>query len=220
MLTIENIIESANVFKGNSVIYELLDGGFVNKTYKVECGDKIYCVRINNSRQAPFFGLDSGKEALACHQASLLSIAPAVHNLSNAKEYLITDFFAGNHFSIDDARNPEIMKKFTGALKLIHDNVKVDRVFSIYDQFDKYIEAAEISGMTLPNGLGKVMAKVDKIHQMRSDSKLLYKVFCHNDTFQNNILYDGNSICIIDWEYCGYGDGFFDFAHFANCIGM
>ncbi|MCL2775100.1 MAG: phosphotransferase, partial [Oscillospiraceae bacterium] len=106
------------------------------------------------------------------------------------------------------------------ALKLIHNNVKVDRVFSIYDQFDKYIEAAEISGMKLPDGLCKMMAKVDKIHQMRSDSKLLYKVFCHNDTFQNNILYDGDRICIIDWEYCGYGDGFFDFAHFANCIGM
>lgn len=95
------IIESADIFKGNSIKYGLLDGGFVNKTYKLECSDKIYCVRINNSGQVPFLGLDS-----------------------------------------------------------------------------------------------------------------------ENDTFQNNILYDGDSICIIDWEYCGYGDGFFDFAHFANCVGM
>jgi len=220
MLTIENIIENADVFKGSYVKYELLKGGYVNTTYKAECGDKTYCVRINNSKQTPFIGLDSEKEAQACHQASLLSIAPAVYNLNNAEEYLITDFFTGIHFSSDDMRNPETMKKFTEALKLIHNNVTADRVFSIYDQFDKYIEAAKISGMKLPGGLNKVMDKVEKIHKMRRDSKLLYKVFCHNDTFQNNILYDGNNICFIDWEYCGYGDGFFDFAHFANCIGM
>jgi len=104
--------------------------------------------------------------------------------------------------------NPEIMKKFTGALKLIHDNIKVDRIFSIYDQFDKYIKAAKITGMELPGGLDKVMDEVEKIEEMRSESKLLYKVFCHNDTFQNNILYDGNNIYFIDWEYCGYGDVF------------
>ena len=31
-----------------------------------------------------------------------------------------------------------------------------------------------------------------------------------------NILYDGKAICIIDWEFCGYGDGFFDFAHISR----
>ena len=220
MITIENIIENADVFKGNFVKFELIEGGYVNKTYKAMCGDKTYCVRINNNRQAPFIGLDTEKEAQACQQASMLSIAPTVYNLNNAKEYLITGFFKGRHLSNDDARNPEIIEKYVAALRLIHNNIKVDRVFSIYDQFDRYIEAAKISGMKLPDGLNKVMAKVEKIKKMRSDSKLLYKVFCHNDTFQNNILYDGDKICMIDWEYCGYGDGFFDFAHIANCISM
>jgi thiamine kinase-like enzyme len=220
MSTIENVVESADIFKGNYVKYELLEGGFVNKTYKAECGGKTYCVRINNSKQTPFLGLDAKKEAQACQQASMFSIAPTVYNIDNAKEYLITDYFSGRCLSSDDARNPEVVKKYIGAIKLIHDNVKVDRVFSIYDQFDKYIKAAEISGMKLPAGLDKVMAQVEKIKEMRAGSKLLYNVFCHNDIWHNNILYDGNTVCIIDWEYCGYGDGFFDFAHIANCGSM
>jgi thiamine kinase-like enzyme len=225
MFTINDIIETADVFKGsyiNQIKYELLEGGFVNKTYKTECGGKIYCVRINNSRQIPFFGLDAAKEAEACRQASLFSIAPAVYmyNSDNAAEYLITEYFPGRCLSNDDVRNPEIMKKYVRAIKLIHDNIKVDRVFSIYDQFDKYIEAAAISNTKLPSGLGKVMAEVERIKKMRADSKILYKVFAHNDIWQNNILYDGNKVSVIDWEYCGYGDGFFDFAHIANCGGM
>ena len=220
MLSIENVIEDADIFKGLAVTYKLLDGGFVNRIYKVECDGKEYCVRINNSRQAEFFRLDTVKEAQAIQQASMFSIAPKIYNIDNSNEYLITDYFPGRLLSTDDARNPEIMKKYVGAIKLIHDNVKVDRIFSIYDQFDKYIETAKICGMQLPVGLGKVMAQVEKIKKMRSNSKLLYKVFSHNDIWQNNILYDGNNICIIDWEYCGYGDGFFDFAHIANSTGM
>ena len=220
MPNIENIIETSGVFMGKSAVYELLEGGYVNKTYKVKCDDKIYCVRINNSRQKPFFGLDTNQEAQAVHQASLLGIAPTVYNINNAEEYLITDFFAGKGLSRENAGNPEIMKKYIRAIKLIHDNIKINRIFSIYDQFDKYIETAKICNMKLPAGLGKVMSEVERIRRLREDSKLLYKVFCHNDTFNNNILYDGNTVCIIDWEYCGYGDGFFDFAHLANCVGM
>jgi len=98
MLTIENIIKTSDVFMGNPVEYELLTGGYVNKTYKVICNGNTYCVRINNNKQAPFICLDPKKEALACHQANLLSIAPAVYNLNNADEYLITDFFYGESF--------------------------------------------------------------------------------------------------------------------------
>ncbi len=220
MTTIENIIAEVNLFKDNDIKYKELAGGYVNKTYKVTCGDKIYCVRINNSKQTPYFSLDANQESQAVHQANLLGIAPKVYNLNNAGTYLITDFFAGSVLSGNDARNPEIMKKYIGAFKLIHDNIKVDRIFSIYDQLDKYIKTAQICGMQLPRGAVKVMAEIERIRKARSDSKLLYKVFCHNDTFNNNILYDGNRVCIIDWEYCGLGDGFFDFAHLANCAGM
>lgn len=45
-------------------------------------------------------------------------------------------------------------------------------------------------------------------------------MFCHNDIWQNNILYNGKDICIIDWEFCGYGDGFFDFAYIPYMTGF
>ncbi|GAB3489362.1 hypothetical protein GCM10027340_30170 [Marinomonas epiphytica] len=37
-------------------------------------------------------------------------------------------------------------------------------------------------------------------------------VLCHNDLNPKNILFDENSISIIDWEYAGYGEALFDFA--------
>ena len=38
---------------------------------------------------------------------------------------------------------------------------------------------------------------------------------CHNDLLNANFLDDGERIRIVDWEYAGMGDVFFDLANFA-----
>ena len=38
---------------------------------------------------------------------------------------------------------------------------------------------------------------------------------CHNDLLNANFLDDGEHLRIVDWEYAGMGDRFFDLANFA-----
>ena len=38
---------------------------------------------------------------------------------------------------------------------------------------------------------------------------------CHNDLLAANFLHDGERIVIVDWEYAGMGDRFFDLGNFA-----
>ena len=38
---------------------------------------------------------------------------------------------------------------------------------------------------------------------------------CHNDLLNANFIDDGDRIRIVDWEYAGMGDVFFDLANFA-----
>jgi len=40
-------------------------------------------------------------------------------------------------------------------------------------------------------------------------------VACHNDYLSENFMDDGEKIWIIDWEYGGYGDPYFDLGDFA-----
>ena len=39
---------------------------------------------------------------------------------------------------------------------------------------------------------------------------------CHNDLLTANFLDDGERLRILDWEYAGMGDRFFDLANFAS----
>ena len=38
---------------------------------------------------------------------------------------------------------------------------------------------------------------------------------CHNDLLNANFIDDGSHIRIVDWEYAGMGDVFFDLANFS-----
>ncbi len=211
MLTIEDILNTDELFQNKQASFEPVTGGNSNKAYKVNCEDNVYFVRINGS-QSSFLGLDSAKEAEACRQAGKMSIAPAVHNNKNTDKYLITDFFVGKNLTKDEARNPEIIKKYITAINQFHTGVHVDRHFSIYDLIDKYITHIQHSGVLLPTDFNKIINKYENIKKARIDDKQYGKVFCHNDIWQNNMLFDGENICIIDWETCGYSDAFSDLA--------
>jgi thiamine kinase-like enzyme len=43
---------------------------------------------------------------------------------------------------------------------------------------------------------------------------------CHNDLLTANFIDDGNRIRIVDWEYAGMGDVFFDLANFTVNNGL
>ena len=45
-------------------------------------------------------------------------------------------------------------------------------------------------------------------------------VTCHNDLLAANFIDDGERVWIVDWEYAGMGDPFFDLANFAVNNGL
>ena len=38
---------------------------------------------------------------------------------------------------------------------------------------------------------------------------------CHGDLAPDNLVYDGERVHIVDWEYAGMGDRYFDLANFS-----
>ena len=45
-------------------------------------------------------------------------------------------------------------------------------------------------------------------------------VTCHNDLLAANFIDDGERVWVVDWEYAGMGDPFFDLANFAVNNGL
>jgi thiamine kinase-like enzyme len=54
-----------------------------------------------------------------------------------------------------------------------------------------------------------------QIEQALAKSGTTYTRPCHNDLLASNFIDDGHTIRILDWEYAGMGDLFFDLGNFS-----
>jgi thiamine kinase-like enzyme len=61
--------------------------------------------------------------------------------------------------------------------------------------------------------LPRLMAIADRLEEAVGP---IHLVFGHNDLLAANLLDDGNSLWLIDWEYAGYNSGLFDIGGLAS----
>jgi thiamine kinase-like enzyme len=76
---------------------------------------------------------------------------------------------------------------------------------------DEYREVARAHGVVIPKDFEAAHATSDRIRRARGPQP---QVPCHNDLLSANFLDDGE-IRIVDWEYAGMGDRFFDLGNFS-----
>ncbi|MCP4360194.1 MAG: FAD-dependent oxidoreductase [Chloroflexi bacterium] len=77
-------------------------------------------------------------------------------------------------------------------------------------------------GLASAGGTGKVMAEwiidswLKKMAEIETAVSILTPpAFCHNDLLNGNFLLDNGRVFLLDWEYAGMGDVFFDLANLA-----
>src|SRR4029078_5047344 len=69
-------------------------------------------------------------------------------------------------------------------------------------------------GATLPDAYAEAHARAAEIEAALSGAEH-EPVPCHNDLLAGNFILGADRLWIVDWEYTGMGDRFFDLANFA-----
>ena len=115
----------------------------------------------------------------------------------------------------DELRGPSCLEEVATALRSFHDSGDVLPV-----NFDSLRVVEQYAGATTGRG-AELPAAYEPAHECarRIDAALdgpeHVPVPCHNDLLAANFLHDGERIRIVDWEYAGMGDRYFDLANFA-----
>ena len=76
-----------------------------------------------------------------------------------------------------------------------------------------YVALAGDKNVSLPAELGDALVLFHQIEkELKTDEPAC---LCHNDLLAGNFIDDGRTMHLIDWEYGGRGDRFFDLGNFA-----
>ena len=192
------------VWPGRQVSIEPLGGGITNRNFKVEVGGQEFVLRIGGT-DTELLGIDREAEHAASSVAAELGLGPEVVAFIEPEGYLVTRFVDGEVGKID-------VDRVGGALRLLHDGPALPGRFDSFRVVEAYRATAREHGVAVPSAYEVAKEVADRIERRRSGAPLRP---CHNDLLNANFIDDGIRLWLVDWEYAGMGDPFFDLGNFA-----
>jgi thiamine kinase-like enzyme len=192
-----------------------LEGGITNRNFRVNFGGTDYVVRLPGKRTA-LLGIDREAECIANKAAAELGIAPKVAALLTEPSALVTAFVSGREMRADELREPETIAEVAHDLRSLHDSgTELPTGFDSFRLVEQYAETGRANGSEPPAGYDEALDAAHKIERAVRDQPGHEPVPAHNDLLPANFLRDGDRMQLIDWEYAGMGDRWFDLGNFA-----
>jgi thiamine kinase-like enzyme len=190
-----------------------LGGGITNKNYRVDVGEESYVLRIAGAN-TELLGIDRKNEYIANLAAGNLGIAPQVFYYIEPEGYLVTRFLKAKPLPPEELRQPGNLSKVAQLLRIIHSMPEIPGQFNVFRIVEDYAQVARRYGVQFPENFDWLLSKM-----YGAEAALQVKAPplrpCHNDLLNENFLQDNGQIFILDWEYAGMGDIFFDLANLS-----
>jgi thiamine kinase-like enzyme len=188
---------------------EPLAGGITNRNYRVRLGTTDYMVRLPG-KDTSLLGIDRDAERIANESAAGLGIAPAV--AAAGRDYLVTRFIECRPATaVELAGDPGDAARALRAFH--HHGPELPTTFWVPDLVEDYAGIVLARGGSLPDGYAHARRIAAAIAAARP---LSAPVPCHNDLLTANLIRDHEGrLLLVDWEYAGMGDAFFDLGNLS-----
>lgn len=181
-----------------------------NANFLVDFGDEQVVLRIPG-RNTGLLGIDRRHEATANRLAASIGVAPEVLDESLSQGYMVTRFLSARPVPPRELAAEPMLEEVAVTLRQVHRAGAVEAVFDPYTVVRDYHELAISKGVVEPFDYPHALSVIGRVKEARGYEP---SSFCHNDLLNENFLFD-TRLRILDWEYAGMGDPFFDLANFS-----
>ena len=187
--------------------------GMTNSNYKVRIGDERFVVRLGG-KNTDLLGIDRTSECAAARAAAAEGVGPEVFAYLPDRNALITRFVQGVQISEEHLQGGVVMAAVVRSIKAIHACREISATFPVFRIIKAYRNTAALRGIEVPATFAELWVKADEIEGAFS-SRPSVPCLCHIDLLSANLLQEGHHIWIVDYEYSGMGDCFFDLGNLS-----
>ncbi len=225
-MTVEHLTPEAAIaripdWNGLDVQVETLGGGITNHNYVVTVtgrpdlpwGGK-YVMRIPGQGSDLFIDREvEHQNALSASQAGVSP--PVLYSLEPEMCTVVPFIEAVTMHPEDLAGHRDRLEKVVDAVRQYHDRAEfVNRIY-VFDMIREYLDMARGVDAPFPEDIDWMLGLSDEIEQaMKRDQPA--DVACHCDLLSENfMLEESGKMWVIDWEYGGKTDPYFDLGDFC-----
>jgi len=185
-------------------------GGLTNENYKVTADGEIYVLRIPGMGTSEY--IDREVEEHNARAAAEAGVNAEVVYFDTADGLMLTRYLAGcETMSPESFTTQEGVPARAGiVLKRMHASGKRFRFrFELFAMIENYMELLGRKDADLPAGYHDVVGEAGAVREAL-EARAPELAPCHNDPLTENFMDDGERTWLLDWEYSGMNDPFWD----------
>ena len=192
----------------------VLGGGITNHNFRARFGGREVVVRLPGN-DTELLGSDRAGEREANSLAAGVGVAPEVLAHLEDPVVLVTAFVEGPTMASPELREPRAIEEVATALRKIHGcQARLSARFDAFRLVEEYAAATRERGGEVPPAYAVAHAAAARIEAAPAlDGGAA--VLCHDDLLPANFIDTPAGIRIVDWEYAGMGNRWFDLGNFA-----
>ncbi len=190
-------------FTGPVNVMAELSGGPASDSFLLECGEQRVVLRIDKPLVSAI-GLDRKAEVDVLNAVAAAGLGPHVVWADPAQGILVTGYLDGKIWDRHDLRVESNLERLGALFRKLHALPPAGPEFHATEWAEKY-------ALHLQSKTGRVLAERVKHIDRCLEEQPVPAVLCHNDPVAGNIV-DSGELYLIDWEYAGVGDPYFDLA--------
>lgn len=202
---------AGKILKRKVANIEILAGGLTNKSFKVVFEDGLtIAMRIAGRGTGEYISRKAEKHNST--MAAGMGIAPEVYYFDSDTGSQLVEFVKLPTMHTEDfQKNPDVLKNAAQIMKTLHSSgIKFQGAFAPVAGIEDYVAILKQKGFEdRYEGWDEIYKTVLRVRDAYAKNPPALGP-CHNDTLAENFMFDGKTMKLIDWEYGGMGDPYYD----------
>jgi thiamine kinase-like enzyme len=215
---LDAVIAAVPEWRGHEPTITPIEAGRTNRNYRVDVGSATFFLRLSHEDTA-LLGIDRVAEYEAALAAAASGVGPEV--VAHLPEHgcLITAWVAGEPLAEGDMEQESVLADVARVVSTIHAGPALPATFDAFRIVEAYRRVSVERGVPIPEAYGPAHAHAERIEAAFARAPVPARP-CHNDLLSDNFLRGTDGFWLVDYEYSGMGDPFFDLGNLSINNGL
>lgn len=215
---LQAVIRSVPAWSGQTPSVTPIVAGITNRNFKVDVDGESFVLRMPG-RDTELLGIDRIAECRAAEAAAAAGVGPEVFAFLPEHGCLITRFVEGSPIPEEHLEREDVLAKVVASVRAIHEGPAIPSTFNTFRVVEEYLEVASGRRVPIPDAFAAACERAAEIEAAFAAAPMPERP-CHNDLLNANFLLYDDRVIIVDYEYAGMGDLFFDLGNFSINNGL
>lgn len=215
---LEAAIAAVPGWHGSEVVATPITAGITNRNFRIDVAGASFVLRLAG-RDTGLLGIDREAENEAGKAAAAAGVGPEVYAWIPEHSCLITRFVQGASIPEEDLQREDVLGSVVTSIKAFHACPPIRSSFPVFRIVEEYRQLASERNVPIPPAFDQAHTVAARIEEAFGAAPIP-PTTCHNDLLNANFLLDGDHTWIVDYEYAGMGDLFFDLGNLSINNGL